>query len=171
MTLAKDLLNELKQEAAVTRRYLERVPFDKLEFRPHEKSEPLGRQAVHVAEIVAWWKDVLTNEELDFIDFEPKEFTTREQLLSYFDDLLAAAVKVLSAAKAKDFEKEWSMRNGETVYFTLPKKQVLRTFAMNHLVHHRAQLGMYLRLLEIPVPAAYGPSADDFDVILINKYE
>ena len=80
-------------------------------------------------------------------------------------------MKVLSEAKAKDFEKEWSMRNGETVYFTLPKKQVLRTFAMNHLVHHRAQLGMYLRLLEIPVPAAYGPSADDFDVILINKYE
>ncbi len=80
------------------------------------------------------------------------------------------AVKVLSETEPEDFIKEWSMRHGETIYFTLPKKQVLRTFCMNHLIHHRAQLGVYLRLLEVPVPAAYGPSADDEDVILINRY-
>jgi uncharacterized damage-inducible protein DinB len=171
MTLALELLNELKQEAAVTRKYLERVPFDKLDYQPHEKSETLGRLAVHVAEIVAWWKECLLNNELDFVDFEPKEFSTSEQLLAYFDNLLAEAVNVLSEAKPEDYAGEWSMRNGETIYFTLPKKQVLRTFCMNHLIHHRAQLGVYLRLLDVPVPATYGPSADDENVTLVSPYQ
>jgi uncharacterized damage-inducible protein DinB len=171
MTLAQDLLNELKQEAEVTRKYLERVPFERFEFKPDEKSETLGRLAIHVAEVVAWWKECLLNDELDFIDFEPKEITSTEQLLAYFDGLMMEAVKVLSAATPEDFIKKWSMRHGETVYFTLPKKQVLRTFCMNHLIHHRAQLGVYLRLLKIPVPATYGPSADEDDVILINSYQ
>jgi uncharacterized damage-inducible protein DinB len=170
MATAQELLNELKQEAAVTRKYLERVPFDKLEYKPHEKSETLGRLAIHVAEIVAWWKACLLSDELDFIDFEPQEISTTEQLLAYFDGLLAEAEMVLAEAKPEDFIKEWSMRNGETIYFTLTKKQVLRTFCMNHLIHHRAQLGVYLRLLEIPVPATYGPSADDDDVIVLNSY-
>ena len=170
MTLAQELLSELKQEAAVTRRYLERVPFDKAQFQPDEKSETLGRLAIHVAEIVAWWENCLLNDELDFIDFAPQEIITTEQLLAYFDDLLADAMKALSEAKPEDFMKDWSMRNGATIYFTLPKKQVLRAFCMNHLIHHRAQLGVYLRLLKIPVPAAYGPSADDEEVLLINPY-
>ncbi len=147
MTTAHELLNELKQEAAVTRRYLERVPFDRHAFKPHEKSETLGRLAIHVAEIVAWWKECLLNDELNFINFEPKQFSTTEQLLDYFDGLVVEAAKVLSEAQPEDFLKEWSMRHGETIYFTLPKKQVLRTFCMNHLIHHRAQLGVYLRLL------------------------
>lgn len=170
MVLVQELINELKQEAAVTRKHLERVPFGESEYRPHEKSETLGRLAIHVAEIVGWWKECLLNDEMDFIDFQPKAISTTEQLLAYFDGLLAEAVKVLSEAQPEDFVKQWSMRHGETIYFTLPKNQVLRVFCMNHLIHHRAQLGVYLRLLGVPVPAAYGPSADDEDVILINSY-
>ena len=169
MALANDLLNELKGEAIVTRKYLERVPFDKQDFQPHEKSEKLGRLAIHVAEIIAWWKECIINDELDFINFEPKEINSTEELLAYFDELLKEAIETLSEAKNKDFEKEWSMRHGEDILFTLPKKQVVRTFCMNHLIHHRAQLGVYLRILDIPVPATYGPSADDEDVTLINR--
>ncbi|NJM53972.1 MAG: hypothetical protein HC846_11650 [Blastocatellia bacterium] len=169
MSLAQDLLNELRQEASVTRRFLEQVPFDKLDYRPDEKSEFLGRLAVHVAEILGWWKSCLTQDELDFIDFAAKEFATKEQLLSYFDDLLAEAEDVLQNAEDEDFNAEWSMRYGETVYFTLPKKQVVRTFCLNHWIHHRSQLGTYFRNLGIKVPATYGPSADDDEVILINR--
>lgn len=170
MSISKDLLNELKQEAAVTRRYLESVPFDKKDFKPHEKSESLGRLAIHVAEIMAWWKSCIVNDELDFIDFEPKDITSTSQLLSYFDELLLEAETVLEQAQDKDFEGVWSMRHGEDIFFTLPKKQVVRTFCLNHLIHHRAQLGVYLRLLDVPIPATYGPSADDDQVILINPY-
>ena len=170
MTIAKELLNELKQEAAVTRKYLESVPFDKKDYKPHEKSETLGRLAIHVAEIIAWWKSCIVDNELDFLDFEPKDITSTSQLLFYFDELLLEAETVLEQAQDKDFEGLWSMRHGEDIFFTLPKKQVVRTFCLNHLIHHRAQLGVYLRLLDIPIPATYGPSADDDQVILINPY-
>lgn len=170
MTLAQDLLHELTQEAIVTRSYLEKIPFEKQDFKPHEKSETLGRLAIHVAEIIAWWRDCLQKDELDFIDFEPEKITSTEELLSFFDGLLSEAQQALSQAKEEEFEKNWSMKYGEIVYFTLPKKQVLRIYCMNHLVHHRAQLGVYLRLLDIPVPATYGPSADDDNVVLINPF-
>ena len=170
MTLAQDLLNELKLEGAVTRRFLEKVPFDQLDYKPNEKSETLGRLAIHVAEIVAWWKEVIENYKLDFIDFEPKDIKTNDELLSYFDNLLKGAKKALSEVKDDELAKEWSMVHGETVYFALPKKQVLRLFCMNHLIHHRSQLGGYLRQLNIPVPATYGPSADDDNVILANSF-
>ena len=166
MSLAQDLLAELKLEAAVTRKYLAKVPFDKADYRPTPKSETLGRLAIHVAEIIAWWKSALTESELDFIDFVPRDINTTDELLSYFDELLMEAQSTLSRASDADLKKEWSMRHGDTVYFTLPASQVLRLFCMNHLVHHRAQLGVYLRILDIAVPATYGPSADDEEVIL-----
>ncbi len=171
MALAQDLINELTQEGAVTRRYLERVPLNRADFKPHENSEALGRLVIHVAEIVAWWRECLVKDELDFINFEPRDITTTEQLLFYFDELLAEAITSLAEAKPEDFDKNWSMRHGEDILFTLPKKQVIRTFCMNHLVHHRAQLGVYLRILNVPVPATYGPSADDDDVLLIDLYQ
>ena len=170
MTTTEELLKELKQEGAVTRRYLERVPFDRVEFQPNEKAEKLGRLAVHVAEIIAWWNECISHDQLDFIDFEPKDIKSSVELLRYFDDLLLEAVRALSTSKDSDLEKEWSMRHGKEIYFTLPKRQVLRIFCMNHLVHHRAQLGVYLRLLNIAVPATYGPSSDDEDVLLVNRF-
>ena len=135
-------------EAAVTRRFLEHVPFDRLEFQPTEKSEPLGR--------------------LDFTHFQPRVFTSSTALLSYFDSLLADAKRALAVVDDAQFSKPWSMTHGGEVLFTLPKKQVARLFCMNHLVHHRSQLGMYSRLLGVVVPATYGPSADDDSVILIK---
>ena len=171
MTIAQELLKELTLEAEVTRLYLATVPFNQLDYQPTEKSETLGRLAIHVAEIIAWWSSCIENDKLDFIDFEPKDINTKEELLSYFDNLLAAAKTSLLNAKDAVFEKEWSMTNGDEILFTLPKKQVARLFCMNHLVHHRAQLGMYLRLLDIPVPATYGPSADDDTVLMVNPFK
>jgi uncharacterized damage-inducible protein DinB len=171
MTIGQELLQELTLEAEVTRRFLASVPFDKTEFQPNEKSEKLGRLAIHVAEILAWWKQVIENDKLDFIAFKPKDIKTTDELLSYFDNLLMEAKYVLSKVVNEEFYNEWSMTHGEETYFTLPKKQVLRLFCMNHLVHHRSQLGVYLRLLDIPVPATYGPSADDFEMILTNKFQ
>lgn len=170
MSLTKDLLAEFSLEAAVTRRYLTSVPFDKADFQPHEKSEKLGRLAIHIAEIIAWWKESILNEELDFLGFEPKNIQSTDELLTYFDELVHEAKTVLRKAKNKDFKGNWTMKHGEDILFTLPKKQVVRVFCMNHLVHHRAQLGVYLRMLNIAVPAAYGPSADDYEVILTTPF-
>ncbi len=170
MTTAQELLNELTLEAEVTRKFLACVPFDQLSYQPTDKSEPLGRLAVHVAEIVAWWYECIDHDQLDFEGFEPKVFNTNIELLAYFDGLLYAAKAALSRATEQELTRDWSMTHGHEVLFTLPKKQVLRLFCMNHLVHHRAQLGMYLRLLGVPVPATYGPSADDYDVVLIRRF-
>jgi uncharacterized damage-inducible protein DinB len=170
MTIAQEFLQELTLEAAVTRRFLENVPFDKLDYKPTEKSEPLGRLAIHVAEIMAWWISLVETNRLDFENFEPMDIQTKQQLLTYFDTLLEDAKKSLSNAKDELFNDNWSMTHGEEIYFTLPKKQVARLFCMNHLIHHRAQLGMYLRMLDVAVPATYGPSADDDNLILTNAF-
>jgi uncharacterized damage-inducible protein DinB len=170
MGIGKDFLAELQLEAAVSRRFLEAVPFDQLDFQPHEKSEKLGRLAVHVAEIMAWFSSCIRDKQLDFEHFVPNTFDNKDALLSYFDGLLKEASELLLSASDAVFEEVWSMTYGEEVLFALPKKQVMRIFCTNHLVHHRAQLGLYLRLLNVPVPATYGPSADDEQVILIHTF-
>jgi uncharacterized damage-inducible protein DinB len=170
MTISQTIIQELIVEAAVTRKYLAVVPFDKLDYQPTEKSEKLGRQAVHIAEIVAWFTSVAKTNRLDFENFEPKALQTKEELLNYFDTLLEEAIQSLTNAKDELFAENWSMTYGEETFFTLPKKQVARIFCMNHLVHHRAQLGVYLRLLDVAVPATYGPSADDEDVLLTQPF-
>jgi uncharacterized damage-inducible protein DinB len=170
MTIAQELIQELTLEAAVTRKYLDAVPFDKLAYKPTEKSETLGRLAIHVAEIIAWFTSVAKTNRLDFENFKPKDIQTKEELLTYFDALLDEAIQSLSNVKDELFNGDWSMTYGEENLFTLPKKQVARLFCMNHLVHHRAQLGMYLRMLGVAVPATYGPSADDENVLLIKPF-
>jgi uncharacterized damage-inducible protein DinB len=170
MTIAQELIQELTLEAAVTRKYLDAVPFDKLSYQPTEKSETLGRLAIHIAEIIAWFTSVAKTNRLDFENFKPKDIQTKEELLNYFDALLEEAIQSLTNAKDELFSDDWSMTYGEENLFTLPKKQVARLFCMNHLVHHRAQLGMYLRMLGVAVPATYGPSADDENVLLIKPF-
>lgn len=170
MTIGQELLQELELESQVTRRFLAAVPFDKAIFKPHEKSEQLNHLAIHVAEIVAWWTAVIEKDVLDFEHFQQEQIHSTEHLLEYFDALLTKAKHSLSTVLDEELQKSWSMTNGEDIHFTLPKKQVLRVFCMNHLIHHRAQLGVYLRLLNISVPAAYGPSADDDNVILIQPF-
>lgn len=163
MTLNERLLAEMKQEAASTRRILERVPMDKSDYKPHEKSMSLGHLATHVAEIAGWWNVCLVQNELDFAagDFKPKELTSTEQLLALHDEHVQQAEKILQDISESEFENMWTMRQGEMIFFTLPKSEVVRTWCLNHLYHHRAQLGVYLRLLNIPVPGIYGPSADE----------
>lgn len=161
MTIGQELMEEFAIEMGITRRYLASVPFDKKNFKPAEKSEELGRLAIHIAEIVAWWKACLEQDKLDFIDFEPIDIQSTEALLSYFDDLVIEAKATLNKVQDAEFNREWSMTYGDEVLFFMKKKQVIKSFCMSHLVHHRAQLGVYLRLLDIPVPATYGPSADD----------
>ncbi len=147
MKLSQLFLEELKQ-AANTRRILAAVPLDKGDFKPHEKSFSLKRLAVHVAEINGWWKETLLQDELDFSkgDYKPVEINTTEDLLALHDRLVANAEKILSEVSEEEFAKSWSMRNGEQVYFTMPKGAVARTWCLNHLYHHRAQLTVYFEI-------------------------
>lgn len=157
------LLAEFQFEAANTRKLLALVPMDKQDYTPHEKSMKLGRLSTHVAEIAGWWKECLVHDELDFSkgDFTPKVFATNDEFLAYYDDLVAKTVVILNEISEEEFAKPWTMRNGEQIYFTMHKAAVVRTWCLNHWYHHRAQLGVYLRMLNIPVPGVYGPSADD----------
>ena len=170
MNFLKEIKAELTQEAAVTRKFLEQVDFSHSEFKPHPKSEKFGRLAVHVAELLMWWENCLTTNELNFEGFEPKEFNQTEELLAYFDELLFKVLNLLETAEDSILTERWQMKLGNELLFESNKKEVLRKFCMNHLVHHRAQLGMYLRLLNIPVPATYGPSEDEGEILLIEEY-
>ena len=162
MKFSTAFLNELKHESANTRKLLEAVPFDKADFKPHEKSMTLKRLAVHVAEITGWWKECLLMDELDFSkgDHTPKEYNSTEDILALHDTLVANAEKILNEIADEEFMKPWTMRNGETIYFTMPKAAVVRMWCMNHLYHHRGQLTVYLRLLDVAVPPSFGPTAD-----------
>lgn len=161
--LATAFLAELENEAKTARACLERVPADKFDWQPHEKSMKMGRLAAHVAEMFGWTKETLTQDVLDFAagDYTPFEPKTSEELLNFFDEKIATAKEVLNKTTDDTFMTPWTMRNGEQVYFTMPKVAVMRTFVMNHIVHHRGQLSVYLRLNDIPVPSIYGPSADE----------
>lgn len=161
--IASALIAELEHESKTTRTCLERVPADKFDWTPHEKSMTFGRLASHIAEMVGWTGPTLQYPELDFakMDYKPFEPKTSEELLEYFDKNVAEAVDVLRNTTDDIFMENWTMRNGETVYFTLPKVAVMRSFVMNHIVHHRGQLSVYLRLSDIAVPSIYGPSADE----------
>ena len=161
--IAQSFIAEMKQEAAVARRCLERIPAENFDWKPHEKSMTFGRLATHVAEMFGWTKETLTQDVLDFatMEYKPLEPSSNEELLAYFDKEVATAIDVLGNTSDETFFTEWTMRNGEQVYFTLPKIGVMRSFVMNHIVHHRGQLSVYLRLNDIPVPSLYGPSADE----------
>ncbi len=163
MTLAQQMLAELQQEAIATRKILALVPYDKKDYKPHEKSMTLSMLARHVAEIYGWAKETVALNELDFaIAGAPrKEINSNEDLLKLFDKCLAASTEILTSTTDEELAKPWTMRQGEMIFFTMPKAQVMRTWVLNHSVHHRAQLGVYLRLLNIPLPTTYGPTADE----------
>lgn len=163
MSQKQALIAELKMEAANTRKILERVPTDKNDWKPHQKSMSLGRLATHVAEIPSWVTYTLTADELDFAKtpYDTNVAASSQELVGILDKNVNEAVKTLENVTDEEFEKMWTLRNGEQVYFTLPKKVVLRTFAYSHNFHHRAQLGVYLRLLDVAVPGMYGPTADE----------
>ncbi len=161
--MIQGLLSELNNEAASTRRMLERVPLEKGGFRPHEKSFEMGRLAAHVAELPGWIAVTLKADQLDFSDgsYTSPKPQTSEELLQVFDENVAKAKEALTEANPEDLMKPWTLRSGEHVIFTMPKAAVIRTFAMNHMIHHRGQLSVYLRLNDVPLPGVYGPSADE----------
>ena len=163
MGINEAFIAELKQEGASTRKLLERVPMDKPDWKPHEKSAKLGNLALHVAELPGWVPVSLDQDELDFATFEYKPVIPKntEELLAVHDKNIEKALKCLENARDGKFMENWTMRMGEKVYFTMPKAAVVRSFSYNHLYHHRAQLGVYLRLLDIPLPGLYGPTADE----------
>jgi uncharacterized damage-inducible protein DinB len=163
MASVRELIAEFKQESANTRKILERVPDGKNDWTPHEKSMKLGRLATHIAEILGWTYVTVSTDVLDFAagDYKPNVVETTADRLKFFDEQVAKSLAILEKTSDEDLESNWTMKNGDIVYFTVPKKVALRTWVFNHQFHHRAQLGVYLRLLGIPVPGIYGPTADE----------
>jgi uncharacterized damage-inducible protein DinB len=166
MSLAAALLPEFDYEMANTRKALERVPFDRFDWKPHPKSPTLGWLAGHVANIPSWTEITLTQDALDINPPGQKPPSanppkSREELLATFDKNREKAREALSKVSDAEFGKPWSLLSDGKVIFTQPRPAVLRGFVMNHLIHHRAQLGVYLRMNDVPVPALYGPSADE----------
>jgi uncharacterized damage-inducible protein DinB len=156
------LLPEFDQEFAQTRRTLERVPLEKAAWRPHAKSYTLGELAAHVADIPRWVPVTVAQDEFTMEGpYEPVIPDSVAGLLAHFDEGLAEARRLIEGASEADLAATWSMKQGGEVVLAMPKSAVLRSFVLSHSIHHRAQLGVYLRLLDVPVPAIYGPSADE----------
>lgn len=166
MSMSQMFLPEFDNEIATTRKYMERVPEDKFGWAPHEKSMKLDQLASHLAELLTW-AGVTVN--TDSFDFEPPGgqawvpflAKNRAELIAAFDKNAADARAAIARASDEELMKNWSLMQGGKVLLTMPKVAVLRNFVFNHLVHHRAQLGVYFRINNVPVPATYGPSADE----------
>lgn len=163
MNIIEELIAELKAESVATRKLLEVVPDGKNDWKPHEKSFPLGRLAGHVAELPEWLALVINKEVFDigsdhFERFFPND---KEELLAKFDEKLQLGLDTLSAMTPEQLEQEWTFKYGDHIITQGSKYQNIRKWALNHQIHHRAQLGVYLRLLEVKIPGVYGPSADD----------
>jgi uncharacterized damage-inducible protein DinB len=162
MSIAQSLLPEFDQEMANTRKILELVPEDKLDYKPHEKSMALGRLAGHVAEMAGWFKTTIELPELVLQPgLKPFAPTTRQELLETFDRGVVGGREQLAKATDEHMLQPWSLKVADQVFFTMPRIAVLRNMVMNHLIHHRAQLGVYLRLNDVALPGMYGPSADE----------
>lgn len=166
MALSQSLLPEFDAEMANTRKTLERVPDDKFYWKPHVKSGTMGWLASHLANLPLWAAVTMQQDSLDLAPAGGQPFQlpspqNQKQVLEVFDRHVADARKGIAAASDEQLMKPWSLlRTGQTL-MTMPKIAVLRTFVISHIIHHRAQLGVYLRLNDIPVPAIYGPSADE----------
>lgn len=163
MAINSSFIGELKYEAALTRKLLERVPMDQKEWRPHEKSMTLGRLATHIAEIPHWIAEILTHEEFDFTSrpYQPLVAGSSAELLHIFHENIDSGLAALEKATDTDFDQTWIVKRGEHIVMQAPKKTAIRGWAYSHLFHHRGQLSVYLRLLGVPVPGMYGPSADE----------
>jgi uncharacterized damage-inducible protein DinB len=163
MSISQSFLPEFDQEMASTRKILERVPEGKFDYKPHEKSMSLGRLAAHVAEMPGWGKTTFETEALniDMASYKPWLPTTRKELLEMFDKNVKEARERLAAATDEEFARTWTLTAGNQTIFSVPRVAVFRSSVMNHMIHHRAQLGVYLRLNNVEIPGMYGPSADE----------
>lgn len=163
MSYKDALIGELKYESGLTEKMLERVPLEKASWKPHDKSMTLGRLATHIAEIPQWISRVITIDDFDFTaqPFSRHTAESQGELMSIFQEKLDKAIADLETMKDEDFDKKWIMRRGEQVVREMPKKIAIRGWGYSHFIHHRGQLSLYLRLLDVPVPGTYGPSADE----------
>ena len=162
MSLVDTLVPEFDHEIGVTRRLLERVPEDKFGWKPHAKSMSLGELATHVATIPFWGVPTLNQPELDLgSQNQNTPASSRADLLARFDKNTAETRAALVGKTDAEMMVVWSLKTNGEKLFTMPRVAVWRSFVLNHLIHHRAQLGVYLRLNDVPVPATYGPSADE----------
>jgi uncharacterized damage-inducible protein DinB len=163
MQIGKLMLPEFDDEMQKTRTMLERVPENKPDFKPHAKSMPLGKLAAHVARLPEFATMILEEPSCDIAARKMKPLTleSRQQLLAGFESAARQAREAIGKATDADWEQKWRLSFQDKTIFDSPRFLAYRTMFLNHLVHHRAQLGVYLRLNEIPLPATYGPSADD----------
>ncbi len=163
MTISDAFVSELELEIARTRKTLERVPADKADYVPHPKSMPMGRLAAHVAQLTVFGLTVLTTPELDFSSgsYKPLPFESAGQIVKALEEGAAKVRAALASTTDEAWQQNWKLAfEGKTV-FEAPRLLAYRAMFLNHMIHHRAQLGVYLRLNDIPVPATYGPSADE----------
>ena len=162
MPISQMILPEFDEEMKNTRKILERVPEDRLDYKPHEKSMTLGRLAGHVAELPGWGKITI---EVDHLDIQPGQqpyiAQSRKELLDTFDKNVSGARAAIAGTTDEHMQKIWTLTFGGKQVFSMPRAAVLRGSFMNHLIHHRAQLGVYLRLNNVEIPGMYGPSADE----------
>lgn len=162
MPMIDALLPEFDHEMTTTRKLLERVPEDRLDWKPHQKSYTLGQLAQHVATIPMWGAMTLTQTELDLGGAAPPpQMRTRAELLAAFDQNAANARSALSGKTDGELLVPWTLKNGGQTIFSMPRAGVLRGFVLSHLIHHRGQLSVYLRMQDVPLPSIYGPSADE----------
>lgn len=161
MTISQMLLPEFDQEMANTRKMLECVPEDKFDWKPHPKSMTMGRLASHVAEMVDWALVTVTTDKLELTpDMKPFSAANRKELLEKFDKSNAEARKAIEGASDEQLAKTWSLIYGGQPVLTMPRAGILRGMVMSHIIHHRGQLSVYLRLNDVAIPGMYGPSAD-----------
>ncbi|REL37811.1 DinB family protein [Rhodohalobacter sp. SW132] len=162
MTILEMFTKELKSEAEITRKFLQSVPEDKMEWQPHSKSMTLKRLINHVAELPEWIEGVIQTRELDFEKepYTPNDRSSRDELIAFFEDCLKRGLAALGASDESMLSEMWTLRAGEVIFSETEKWEMIR-HTLNQITHHRAQLGVYYRLLDIPVPSSYGGSADD----------
>lgn len=165
MALADALLPELDAEIASTRRLLERLPEDRLGWKPHAKSYALGALSEHIGQLGVWGRLTVADDSVDLetmtrpAGYQP--LASKAAIVTHFDTEWAAARAALAGRSDAELLAPWTLRRGQRQFFTLPKATCWRTFVMNHLIHHRGQLTVYLRELDVPLPSIYGPSADE----------
>ena len=161
-TITSYFENQLKEEADITRKMLKIVPDDKYDWKPHPKSMTVRQLATHIAELPGWIPIGINTDVLDFAagDYKPTPIDNNKELLKAFEENQKKALEALSKTKDEYLQNSWTMKNGEEVYMTTSKEDVIR-MAISQTIHHRAQMGVFLRLLNVPIPGSYGPSADE----------
>lgn len=160
MSRSETLLPEFDHEMATTRRLIERVPSDKAKWKPHEKSFSLGHLAQLLAWMPGWIAQTMRQRELNLQGSAGYSYETTETLLALFDKNVRDAHEAIESAADKDYDVNWSLKFGDRTVFTLPRGDVVRQH-ISHLIHHRGQMTVYLRLIDVPVPSVYGPTADE----------